>query len=521
MKPIDSTVVQSSGQSGQVSAAAGSKAAAGKSSELVKEFSSTLEKILFKLSADDQVLQNAFTDSQIRVELKKREKPAEAPKREAPDAKELPAEEIVAKEPAPTKEPKEIEKAEPKEVEEKPEVVAEEEVVEREAGETEETEEEVVAQEEEAVEEEIVAAESEAVVVDVENGESKEVEKEVVEGAEIRVQNEKVEKDSKDGKEVVEFEQQLSAETEKEKPRERSDKAVQQQQIREIINQEQEIDTKSTDVEFKPRVATAEETEMLRKVLENSEKGGSESEKNLADSLVARLLNQSSLESQLEVLSNQPQDTANSGARDALLAAMLLKHTAEVPTAGKAEGVFEVKAASIQGLGKSAEKKEGQGAGAESKEAQQSKSLPKNQASRTMERVQDALKEIIKAKEGKTVSLRLDPPSLGTVKVDVTLKDGGVHARLVAESQSVSTLLRERAFELQGMLRRLGLNFDEVTVSVSSGYSNTGEETSGGKDANEGGEGQLNDFGFGENGDGDAIAAERTETQNESDAWVA
>lgn len=94
------------------------------------------------------------------------------------------------------------------------------------------------------------------------------------------------------------------------------------------------------------------------------------------------------------------------------------------------------------------------------------KSLPRSLEVRTMERVESALKEVARSKDGKTISVRLDPPELGTVKIDVTQRDGSIHARLVAESPQVNNLLKDKSTEVVQMLRKLGLNVDKVTVSV-------------------------------------------------------
>ena len=112
-----------------------------------------------------------------------------------------------------------------------------------------------------------------------------------------------------------------------------------------------------------------------------------------------------------------------------------------------------------------------------SKTAGEAKKLPKTFRSRTMEKVEEILKQVASSKDGKTISMRLDPPNLGTLKADITLRDGGLHTRLVAESQQVAQFLRERAFELQAILRRLGIEADTVTVSVSSQQSFLGDET--------------------------------------------
>jgi flagellar hook-length control protein FliK len=87
---------------------------------------------------------------------------------------------------------------------------------------------------------------------------------------------------------------------------------------------------------------------------------------------------------------------------------------------------------------------------------------------KAFEKVETALKEAAKARDGKTISLRLDPPNLGTVKVDVTLKEGTLHARIHADNQNVNQFLRECSHDLQHILRKLGLSVEKIIVSVNN-----------------------------------------------------
>jgi hypothetical protein len=100
--------------------------------------------------------------------------------------------------------------------------------------------------------------------------------------------------------------------------------------------------------------------------------------------------------------------------------------------------------------------------------ARQTKALSRVVALKTLEKVERALEEVARSKDGKTISLNLEPVNLGKVKVDVSIRDGNLHARLSAESSDVRQLLREHAHELQALLRKLGLHVDTVAVSVSS-----------------------------------------------------
>lgn len=160
------------------------------------------------------------------------------------------------------------------------------------------------------------------------------------------------------------------------------------------------------------------------------------------------------------------------------------------------------------------------------------RALPKGLANRTLERVESALKEAARSRDGKTLSFRLDPPQLGQVKVDVTLKDGALHARMTPENQQVATLLRERAPELQSTLRRLGLNVETVTVSVGNESSSSvstggGEASADGKSfqqerKNMPGEGsQVVDNTFGNELANETLTQTHTTAAVVTDHWVA
>jgi flagellar hook-length control protein FliK len=102
-----------------------------------------------------------------------------------------------------------------------------------------------------------------------------------------------------------------------------------------------------------------------------------------------------------------------------------------------------------------------------------------------LERVEATLKEAARGRDGKTISLHLEPVDLGKVKVDVSLREGTLHARISPDNQQVAQALRDHAHELQGALRKLGLEVDSVTVSVTvdefGGEMNTGQQTMDGR----------------------------------------
>lgn len=94
--------------------------------------------------------------------------------------------------------------------------------------------------------------------------------------------------------------------------------------------------------------------------------------------------------------------------------------------------------------------------------------IPPALEARTLKRVEQVLNEVASLKEPKSISFRLDPPTLGSVKVDISLKDGALHARIVPESSAVGNFLREQAHELVISLRKLGLNVEKVAVSIGT-----------------------------------------------------
>ena len=96
------------------------------------------------------------------------------------------------------------------------------------------------------------------------------------------------------------------------------------------------------------------------------------------------------------------------------------------------------------------------------------KYLNRATSQKMMERIETALKEAARSRDGKTITLRLDPMQLGQVKCDVSMRDGLLHARITPQNPDVVHAVREHAHELQTALRRLGLNVDRVSVQVMS-----------------------------------------------------
>lgn len=155
--------------------------------------------------------------------------------------------------------------------------------------------------------------------------------------------------------------------------------------------------------------------------------------------------------------------------------------------------------------------------------ASKAKALPQQAAARAFEKVEAVLKEVARSRDGKTISVRLDPPSLGRVRVDVTLRDGALHARITAEAPEVNQMLRDRAGDLQLVLRRMGMNLDRVSVSVGSGQGESGA----GSQSQQGGRSpgrqvaQEDDAGGGSGLEGGLASDARGSRAGTADHWIA
>ena len=148
----------------------------------------------------------------------------------------------------------------------------------------------------------------------------------------------------------------------------------------------------------------------------------------------------------------------------------------KLQTSSSTDSKSKSQSAGISGVGATAEPRAAQNDGA----PRVAKYLNRATSQKMMERIETALKEAARSRDGKTITLRLDPMQLGQVKCDVSMRDGLLHARITPQSQDVVNAVREHAHELQTALRRLGLNVDRVTVQVVS------EKDSGGFALNQG-----------------------------------
>jgi flagellar hook-length control protein FliK len=142
--------------------------------------------------------------------------------------------------------------------------------------------------------------------------------------------------------------------------------------------------------------------------------------------------------------------------------------------------------------------------------------------SKLFEKVEEIVKDVEKSKDGRSISIRLDPPKLGTVRVQMNVVDGSIHARFSAENPAITQLLRERADELQALLRKIGQNLDQATISFGGeNFSQTHGESrfSFAKSHEEASASGMASAGFEVNGEQGVIS--RLKINSEHSHWVA
>ncbi|MEM8739836.1 MAG: flagellar hook-length control protein FliK, partial [Planctomycetota bacterium] len=74
--------------------------------------------------------------------------------------------------------------------------------------------------------------------------------------------------------------------------------------------------------------------------------------------------------------------------------------------------------------------------------------------------------------QGGNVTLRLTPPDLGTVRIELNLQGTSVSARFHAETESARTLLTQQLTQLRSTLEAQGLQVDRLGVQALSSSAN-------------------------------------------------
>jgi len=79
--------------------------------------------------------------------------------------------------------------------------------------------------------------------------------------------------------------------------------------------------------------------------------------------------------------------------------------------------------------------------------------------------------------QGGTVTLRLTPPEMGTVRIQLQLQGASVSAQFHAETESARSLLTQQLGQLRSTLEASGLNVDKLGVQAMGGSGASGLNT--------------------------------------------
>lgn len=463
MKAIEAKITEQSHNNQAHSKQKGAAKGSLEQAALFAEFSRILDKIAVQLANHSELpnIECAKAVTKPKVKAEKVKNVEQKPKEEL-SAKEIEPEEAENLK-TPKKAAKNVKKAgddDKEQVEEDMPVKEAETVIEEVLSSEELTEEELI--EEELLEEELA---EEALILEAEITETSDPEAKAEAPLQEVIQ---AEKPASELKQVVNEEGQQGFEeafVSKENPSAKINQHLRGEQAKSVKSEQPELE--GQNLEQKPSnadVSQAISEEFVQRPLRD-EAGKGKSQTKTANDIIERLV-QDFVSSEVN-LPNTDAASASQSGRDALIAALMMRQIVDAAAPkGSERSMPEFTPFQQDATLAAKELKNSDAAAGEGQATRQSKRMTKSNAMRTMERIESALKEAAKARDGKSISLRLDPPSLGTVRVDVSLRDGALHARLSADSAEVNNLIRSKAYELQRMLRRLGLAVDTVSVSV-------------------------------------------------------
>ncbi len=66
------------------------------------------------------------------------------------------------------------------------------------------------------------------------------------------------------------------------------------------------------------------------------------------------------------------------------------------------------------------------------------------------------------------IHLRLHPAELGSLKIDLTVKEGSIRANVIAQSQHTTELLEKNMAKLKTVLENQGYTVDEILITAES-----------------------------------------------------
>jgi len=131
-------------------------------------------------------------------------------------------------------------------------------------------------------------------------------------------------------------------------------------------------------------------------------------------------------------------------------------------------------------------------------------------------RIARGLQNAVQQKGG-AVTLRLTPPEMGTVRIQLQIHNGTVNAQFHAETESTRSLLNQQISQLRTSLEHQGLSVDRLSVQTMQQTSNTNLQHESQSDR----DGQPNDGrsrgGFNRQGGDQRQGSDDTQSQQEFD----
>jgi flagellar hook-length control protein FliK len=116
----------------------------------------------------------------------------------------------------------------------------------------------------------------------------------------------------------------------------------------------------------------------------------------------------------------------------------------------------------------------------------EARSLPQTAAAQVIRQASVWLGQMV-LRGPNRVTLRLTPPELGQLHLDVVFKDGGVTAHVVADSHAVKQAIEANLDQLRQQLADQGVNVERFDVEVRHQSSGSGDgESNGGRSASRG-----------------------------------
>jgi flagellar hook-length control protein FliK len=112
----------------------------------------------------------------------------------------------------------------------------------------------------------------------------------------------------------------------------------------------------------------------------------------------------------------------------------------------------------------------------EPSKVKQTLDLNKNTA-KIIDKIHELAEEVNRSKDGKSISMRLDPPELGKIKVDIRYDDGQLYARVMADNPEVTEWLRGKEQDIIQYLKKSGVQFEQISFSFDERSNNPKNES--------------------------------------------